>query len=275
VLWILDTLHQVLLVIGLYTYVVGDYGIIVALTTPAWFLLAALVVSTTTAMIVRTLYGHRVWKLGRNLYITTAIIVLSSIEFAATIVWAILASNLDDFQAFTQISAVFYLAFCAAILADALIASSQVVMLWRLRTGFKRTDSIVRTLMLYSINTGLLTSVMVIVCLITFATMPDDLIYVAIYHIVSGLLLNALLATYNARPELRSIGNGGGEPLTISFADNQGQSSMPTCQPIRPCNSNQARQARTIEISVVTATNAKFDAMGGLSNSRSSSSLSV
>ncbi|OCH93188.1 hypothetical protein OBBRIDRAFT_350577 [Obba rivulosa] len=261
-LWVLDTVHQALLAFGLYTYVISDYGDIAALTTPTSSLLAAVVISATIEMIVRSLFSHRVWKLGRNAYMTAAIIGLSVIEF----VWAGPAAHLNNFEKFTQLSPIFYVAVCAAIMADVLIASSQVATLWRLRTGFKRTDSIVRTLMLYSINTGLLTSVMAVVCLVTYVSMPDTFIYVAVYHIVSGLLLNALLATYNAKTELRNFESN---VQVLSNPNNDRQGNLFTRS-----LSGRVHDERAIQISVVTVTDRKIDAMDKFDVFERASSLS-
>ncbi|EMD36414.1 hypothetical protein CERSUDRAFT_115426 [Gelatoporia subvermispora B] len=214
-LWILKTLHQLLLVHGIYSYAIIDYGNPQALLIPTWSLLAAPVIAVTMDAIIRGLFCLRVWKLGHNWYMVAPIMAFSLIEFVGSVVWGGLAGHIDNFDKFGKISAAFYIPTCAAICADILIASSQLLMLSNLRTGFKRTDNILRTLMLYVINTGLLTTVMTTLCLILFAAMPDTLVYAAVFHNLSGLLFNALLATYNARPELRTFRDSNGDVPSV------------------------------------------------------------
>lgn len=57
--------------------------------------------------------------------------------------------------------------------------------------------------MLYGINTGALTSLCEVACLIAYVTMPNNLIFIAIFFVLPKLLLNALLATLNARVSLQ------------------------------------------------------------------------
>jgi len=81
-------------------------------------------------------------------------------------------------------------------------------MLAKSRTGFRRTDSLVNILLVYTINTGLLTGIVAMLCFILYAVMPDTYIFMAIFLNLSKLYLNALLATLNARSNLRDQMNG-------------------------------------------------------------------
>ncbi|KAI0921867.1 hypothetical protein AcV7_007997 [Taiwanofungus camphoratus] len=114
----------------------------------------------------------------------------------------------------------------AAAFADVLIATSLCVLLRRCRTGFSRTDSVVRTLIVYSVNTGALTSLCAIASLVTYAVMPDSYVFLAIYFVLPELLLNSLLATLNARSSLRERNAGSLVPISLSNqADSQTMSS--------------------------------------------------
>jgi hypothetical protein len=91
--------------------------------------------------------------------------------------------------------------FIALVICDGLIAGSLCVLLWKSRTGIQRfvfrinrgmqndsacpprTDSLVRVLMLYSIHTGLVTSVVAAIAAVTVS--PYLLLYLVI------LLINA------------------------------------------------------------------------------------
>ncbi|KAH0578572.1 hypothetical protein H2248_003719, partial [Termitomyces sp. 'cryptogamus'] len=65
-----------------------------------------------------------------------------------------------------------------------------------------RTNSLVRMLMLYTINTTLLTTICSITCFIAYAIWPDDFTFIGIYFSLSKLFLNSLLATLNSRHTL-------------------------------------------------------------------------
>ncbi|KAI0791246.1 hypothetical protein C8Q75DRAFT_67192 [Abortiporus biennis] len=73
------------------------------------------------------------------------------------------------------------------------------------RTGVTRVDRVINTLMTYMINTGLLTSICALLCLITFITLPGRYVYFAFYFVLSKFYVNALLATLNSRGALRQL----------------------------------------------------------------------
>ncbi|KAJ3018782.1 hypothetical protein NUW54_g252 [Trametes sanguinea] len=70
-------------------------------------------------------------------------------------------------------------AFAAAVAIDILLAATLVVTLHKSRTGFKRTDSLIDLLIVYTINTGLVTGVFGVLSLIFALVWPDSLIWSA------------------------------------------------------------------------------------------------
>ncbi|EIW58226.1 uncharacterized protein TRAVEDRAFT_85367, partial [Trametes versicolor FP-101664 SS1] len=92
-----------------------------------------------------------------------------------------------------------YLGFSAEASGDLIIAIAQCRVLWSLRTGLRRSNMILRSLMAYSINTGLLTSLCALAALISFGCDHSNFIYFAFYFVLSKLYVNALLAQLNAR----------------------------------------------------------------------------
>ncbi|OCH91512.1 hypothetical protein OBBRIDRAFT_886930 [Obba rivulosa] len=72
--------------------------------------------------------------------------------------------------------------------------------------------------MLYSINTGLMTSICAIVEGVTWATMPANLVYEGFFTAAPTLFLNALLATLNARQGLREKVYWNADLITIPLS---------------------------------------------------------
>ncbi|KAG9086585.1 hypothetical protein FS749_003542 [Ceratobasidium sp. UAMH 11750] len=86
----------------------------------------------------------------------------------------------------------------SAALCDVLIVYMLSTALMTQRTGFGRTDALIDKLLRYTINTGLLTSIIAIVDLIAFCTM-NNLVHLCFNFILGKLYTNTLLATLNAR----------------------------------------------------------------------------
>ncbi|KAH9920933.1 uncharacterized protein B0H18DRAFT_1121658 [Fomitopsis serialis] len=78
------------------------------------------------------------------------------------------------------------------------------VFLWRRRTGFATNDRLIRLLILYSVEVGMLTSLASVGSLSTFIAVGyDSAIFVSIFWVVPKLSINSLLALLNARHHLR------------------------------------------------------------------------
>ncbi|KAJ8581619.1 hypothetical protein M405DRAFT_751470, partial [Rhizopogon salebrosus TDB-379] len=84
-------------------------------------------------------------------------------------------------------------------LVDFIIASSLCYIFATSRTGFSSMDSFLTKLMVYTINTGCLTSICSMTAIITCAVMPRTFIYMAVEFLVAKLYVNSFLALMNAR----------------------------------------------------------------------------
>ncbi|KAF5393735.1 hypothetical protein D9757_000328 [Collybiopsis confluens] len=97
--------------------------------------------------------------------------------------------------------------------ADVAIAAGLFYFLQRSRTGFKKSDTMISKLIMFSVSTGLLTSVCAVASLLSILIWGKTLIYVAFYFSLGRLYSNSLLATLNARKSIRGLTDepGGGE----------------------------------------------------------------
>ncbi|OBZ76277.1 hypothetical protein A0H81_03452 [Grifola frondosa] len=244
-LWILDGLHLALITDALYTYTVRDFTDLLAISVPTRSIVVHIIVEGITILIIRSFFCYRIWRLGqRSWAVVIAIVVLSLIEFGTNIGKSVSqhgrfgtnefhsnsghrrmaslphsqhsfrgilntphSSKVSSYFQLTKSAWILYLGLSAALAADVIVAVSLCWLLAKHRTGFKRTDSIIRVLMLYSINTCVLTIIFAFCCLITFITMPDSLIFLGFYFTLPKLYLNSFLATLNSRKHVREIGS--------------------------------------------------------------------
>ncbi|KDQ53886.1 hypothetical protein JAAARDRAFT_196997 [Jaapia argillacea MUCL 33604] len=203
-LWALDGLHLAFITHSMYYYMVTSFSNFLAITVPTWSILAHVLVTSISDLIVRGVFAKRVWRLsGGNWYLTTAIAATTVFVFGGGMAYGIKAFSIHTYHDLDQIAWLMYATLASGVVADALIAVSLCILLNRNRTGFKKTDSVVSLLMMYTINTGLLTSLCAISTFVTYAVMPNNFIFIALYFILSKLYLNSLLTTLNARTTLR------------------------------------------------------------------------
>ncbi|KAF9552151.1 hypothetical protein CPC08DRAFT_302352 [Agrocybe pediades] len=210
VLWILDTIHLIFACHGLYIYLVTNYGNFESLLEPTWTILAQVYVTSLSDLIVRGFFSRRVFVLcvRRNKLLAwalpTIIITLALIVLASGFGFASRSFVLKTYKRMNEAAAMLYASLACAVAADTIIAASLCTLLLKSRTGFKRTNSTLTTLMAFSINTGLLTTVCAIACLVTYAIWPQRFVFIGIYFALSKLYVNSLLASLNARTAFRS-----------------------------------------------------------------------
>ncbi|EMD32474.1 hypothetical protein CERSUDRAFT_118807 [Gelatoporia subvermispora B] len=220
-LWIFDTSHQAFSCHSSYTYTVTYFGNVIALNNVIWSIYAMVYLTGLTDLLARGILCARIWKFDQKAHIPVMMIMLCSVgECAGMIAFAIKKEQSPDAQFIVarSLSVDFYTGLGFGIVADLVLAGTQVVIFYKQCGRIKRTKSIIHTLMLYSINTGLVTSLCAILECITWGAMPNTLVYVVFYTVTPQLLTNALLATLNARQDLRDAAKGGSGLLSIPLS---------------------------------------------------------
>jgi len=197
--WFLDTLHLFLCATEIYWYLVLNFFNPPALGTTHWSLDLQGDCEGFIGLAVQMFFAQRVWKVSKNWYLTGFIVVLGLLHFALGIFFSVEAFLLKDFSKFPQLTWATITGLGGAAVADLAIAGTLVYYLNKSRTGFKRTDSIINTLMIYSINTGLVTSICALLNVIFAIITPTEQIYTAFFWCLAKLYVNSFLATLNSR----------------------------------------------------------------------------
>ncbi|EMD36458.1 hypothetical protein CERSUDRAFT_84619 [Gelatoporia subvermispora B] len=211
VLWVLNTLHLAFICHAIYSYAVTNFANPLAILHPTWSIMASVEVTGLSDLTVRAMFCRRVWALSNhNWILTSALLLIALLCYATSTVFAVEGLNIG-FLEWPRISWVLYTSFASGVVADLLLTTTLCTLLKRQRNGMIRTDSLLRVLIAYTINTGAITSLCSICCLAIYAnTPPDSFEYFAFYSVLPTLLLNALLGTLNARKTLREdiLGDG-------------------------------------------------------------------
>ncbi|KAF7432827.1 hypothetical protein PC9H_004770 [Pleurotus ostreatus] len=206
--WVFDTIHQVLISHTVYHYLVSNY------TNPA--MLANIIWLSLICLLVQGFLTMRVWRMSnKNKILTFIVLCLVIAEF-----------GMMQLQTWLELSQLKGLSMAVNVLAaagDALIAASLVFLLRRSRTGFKKSDTMISRLIVFTVNTGLFTSICAVMSLVSIIVWGNTLIYVAFYFSLGRLYSNSLLATLNARQEIRNLAD---EMDTLSLSFRSGPSSF-------------------------------------------------
>ncbi|KAF8882581.1 hypothetical protein BD779DRAFT_1674920 [Infundibulicybe gibba] len=217
-------------------------------------LLALVYVTCTSNLVVRCIFARRAWSMTKKHILLAMCILVPVLMAFGTVLLLLVRSSIDTglisyelcpclprvnypathltcyltnpthrwktrtFAHLSNLSYLLFLGLGSGFVADGIIAVTLCAALWRSRTGFPRTDSIIKTLMLYTINTGLLTrqvlfsrtqtglhmlhSFCTLAAFVAYAAQPQKFIYLAFYCISSKMYLNSLLAILNGQDRL-------------------------------------------------------------------------
>ncbi|KAI0767391.1 hypothetical protein C8Q74DRAFT_1280112 [Fomes fomentarius] len=205
ILCISDTIHTISTAAACYFRMITLFLLPQNLTIGHWSTRLITPLTIITILACQSFYVHRVWMIGPR-YRSIRIIVFIAIfcmvvffGFGCAITVEGFKRDLEQFKHVTWMVSIFY---GVAVLVDILLTTTLIAVLLKSRTGFRRTDSAIEVLILYSINTGLLTSIVGLVCFVFAIIIPGNLVYIGVSIIGTKLYANSVLAVLNSRRAL-------------------------------------------------------------------------
>ncbi|KAH8994407.1 hypothetical protein EDB86DRAFT_3103002 [Lactarius hatsudake] len=181
----------------------------------------------------RSYYARRVYMVGESIIIPIIIVIFGTTTFgkhfcrllggtfmtiflrvvtALGFVFTVRATALKFWSRYTSLIPVTCIGMGSSVVADILITVSICWFLYHKRTGFARTDSVIMTLMTYSVHSGLLTSVLTCIVLISFATAPSAMYWQIFFWPMGKFYANSLLAMLNSRDYVRERSSADNRP---------------------------------------------------------------
>jgi len=203
--WAFDLIHLVLIIHGLYHYTVTNWGSLDALAISTWQLDSHVVVTNITSFLCQSYFVKRLWTLSERNWFLVMWPLLGALGSMTTgIVITVQIIRTPPFSNFARTTPEAIGMFSMTAATDMLIALMLCFYLSRQKTHFKRTQTIVRKVIQYTITTGLFTSVIAIVSLIEFVAKPNTFVFFITYFSLGSLYTNSLLAHLNSRQFLRN-----------------------------------------------------------------------
>ncbi|KAJ7221068.1 hypothetical protein C8J57DRAFT_1393328 [Mycena rebaudengoi] len=200
----LDTLHLAFVTHAIYHYLISNYYSHGALQVMTWSVSLEALPTGVTASLVQSFYAYRVWRMSRHNFVLTGLILLLILATTGCgTAWVILALQAQTYERLLKISPLTISINALSTAADVIITSTLCIMLRQTRPVFIQTDTMVNKLILFTVNTGLLTSICAVASLISLIASPKTLIYASFYFCIGRLYSNSFLATLNARDIIR------------------------------------------------------------------------
>ncbi|KAK7447102.1 hypothetical protein VKT23_013760 [Stygiomarasmius scandens] len=206
--WLFDTIHQILVVHVLYMYTIAHFGDFDNLNNILWSLYIEVLFCAFTGFLVQSFFAHRIWQFKKNYFLMVLILVLILGELVTSVAYVAqgFAQGLDTSDKLRHLKGLSMTVNVLAAAGDVVISAAICTMLSSSKTGFTWSNHVINRLMLFSINTGLLTSICACLSLVLILVLPNTLWYFTFYFIIGRFYANSLLATLNARRRIQKSG---------------------------------------------------------------------
>ncbi|KAH9970917.1 hypothetical protein BJV74DRAFT_247373 [Russula compacta] len=205
---VMDTLHSILCFYTLYWYLILNYGNLASLEDNMWAMNAQIGVNTLVAFSVQLFYARRVYLMSHSFIPSLIIAGMSCLYFGLGIEFLVKIWIYKSYSRYKNLMWQGTIALTAAASADVLIAASMFWCLYRYRSGLAKTNLMITNLMIYSVSTGLVTSILGVSMLISFLAVPSGVISQPFFWTLGKCYMNSLLAMLNNRDLLRGRSTG-------------------------------------------------------------------
>ncbi|KAL0571710.1 hypothetical protein V5O48_010250 [Marasmius crinis-equi] len=209
--WLLELGHSISALHALYSYTVLNFGNpnVGTMKVPLSIALN-LIISEVVFVLVQGYYVMRIYQFSRSWYIAVLCIILLIIRFIGTAVATVEAVIMTSLEQYTNDWGWDLVGILTiGSFADLAIPCVLVYYLAMKRSSaYDATLAIVDKLILWSIETGLLTGLLAVLILIFFKTLPGRFAWMAVYMNLPKMFSNSFLANLNSRIKLRAMQDG-------------------------------------------------------------------
>ncbi|KLO19736.1 hypothetical protein SCHPADRAFT_898684 [Schizopora paradoxa] len=223
---VLDSLHMALVLHFGYIELVKSFGDLEKLAFVTWSLPVAVLTNVVNDLLVRLFFSRRVWILsGRNTTVITFLGLIISVSLALSLFSDVQTFHVSK-KGTSQTEWAVFSSSGTTTLADLTIAAALCFYLARSRGNYyKGTRRLITSLLQYTIQTGLFATLWSTGSLISFGLKPNSDLSLIFYLPQPKIYANALLASLNARENLREKSRIS-ENTTHSIRNNDGLSSI-------------------------------------------------
>ncbi|KAI0709646.1 hypothetical protein C8T65DRAFT_739826 [Cerioporus squamosus] len=217
---LVETVNAVLSMHTCYYYLVTNYFSATPLLAPVWSLKFLPVPGAAATVITQFFFARRIYRIDTRfrpiaVFAGSLVVAAAGCYIAMTGVgWY--APNTEKFVQHSLLPSV---GAGMLLIGDGLLTSTLIIFLRRNRTGVTRTDSMLDTIVMYTVSSGLIICIANTLTLTFTIAFPDDLIYAAMSLVLAKLYSNSFLVSLNARQSLinRGVIMEGSSQFGLSF----------------------------------------------------------
>ncbi|KAH8824749.1 hypothetical protein DL96DRAFT_1614942 [Flagelloscypha sp. PMI_526] len=227
--WIFELAHCGTLLHSLYELTVTFYGNQESLIHPPHSLTLTMITGGISTALVQGYLAWRVYRLSNVLIVAIICWTLTLVRYMGCLAVSITGYHMVSWPQFVEDDRwIFISLLLVGMVNDIIITSGLCFTLIYSRKGAQRkTTAIIDKLILWTLGTGLVTSLCSMLIVICYFTMPHNFIWAGIYTFSAKLYSNALLAILNGRASLRINMTCTGIPESLNFGTSNSCAANP------------------------------------------------
>jgi hypothetical protein len=199
-----DTFQVGILTACVYQYLVSNFANPNILGELLNTLIIEIFFSDTIGLAVQMFYCWRVWRLSDgNFFIVVPLVIVSWAAFASLVVYSCLALKITTYAELASLKNLSMSCNVLAAAADILISLAMIVLLQRSKTNYKKTNSMLNRLIIFTFNTGIPVSICALWACIAINAWPSTFIYIFFFLLQGRFYTNSLLVTLNSREYIK------------------------------------------------------------------------
>ncbi|KAF8319952.1 hypothetical protein DL93DRAFT_2153006 [Clavulina sp. PMI_390] len=188
---------------GLWHYLIVSYGNPFALLKGTWQIATYQLCSVLQSGTVQAFFAYRVYRLSHSLTFGVTVGLFALVQFVFGMIVSVKGNIILSFiEIVAEIRWLVTLWLGIQTAADLVIALSMVYLLHQRRTGFKTTDSMLNLMIVWTINTGLITAILSVIVLVYFALYGFHFVVLALGVPMGSFYSFTMLANLHSRSHI-------------------------------------------------------------------------
>ncbi|KAF8159422.1 hypothetical protein B0H34DRAFT_402867 [Crassisporium funariophilum] len=221
-LYIIETFHSASLIYFSWHYTIVNFGNIAATIDNFWPGPFTIVITAVLACVTQLFLCYRILRLTKKTYLFAVGMIASLLSLALGMTLGIKTWLLKTMLEIPTTKPLMVSWLATEVAVDFFLSGILIYNLYKSRTGFERSDTVINRLIRTAIQTGVLSATSAMMTLALFVTMPDTQLYGLFGVPVARLYANTLLDTLLCRQYLRGI-LGQKEKSSTSYPTNSVQ----------------------------------------------------
>ncbi|KAF7378187.1 Saposin B-type domain-containing protein [Mycena sanguinolenta] len=226
-IWLLELGYTIACWHAMYLVTVSFYGQPEHIFAPPISMVFPIFFNALIAIGVQTFFVYRVWVVSKQWHIPVLCCAMNIVRLGFNmLVFAKLWQNPIFSRLNTELNWPIIVGSAIGPAVDMIVATSLIFTLWhQRRTGVKRTSRIIDDIIIWTVETTLLTTMTGVMQLVLFLARRNDLSWLVFFLIQGKLFSNTLLASLNGRKRFRESAR---DPNMVTFSGHTGNAAVDT-----------------------------------------------